>query len=73
MKTSDYNPSPLEIRFASILKDLREEISAKMDGLRIYKVEDDLKQDNPTVQFHLEDGDGDLHHIVIKIIQRPDH
>ena len=72
MKTSDYNPSPLEIRFANTLRELKDEINNKMDGFRIFKIEDDLKKDNPTVHFSLEDKDGDLHQLVVKVIQRPD-
>jgi len=47
MKTSDYNPSLLEIRFAHTLKSLIGEINSKMDGFTIFRAEDDLKQDNP--------------------------
>jgi hypothetical protein len=72
MKTSNYNPSPLEVRFATILSGLMEEMNRQLDGFEIYRVEHNINVDNPTVQFLIADKDGDKHQVVLKIIQRPD-
>ena len=72
MKTSNYNPSPLEVRFATILKDMKDELNHQLDGFEIYRIENNINEDNPTVQFHLADKDGDRHQIILKVIQRPD-
>jgi len=72
MKTSNYNPSVLEVRFTQILREMQEEINARMDGLKIYRVEDHPERDNPDLHFHIEDSDGDRHVLVLKVIQKPD-
>ena len=72
MKTSNYNPSPLEVRFAMVLANMKEELNQQLDGFEIYRIENNLNVDNPTVQFLLADQDGDKHQIVLKVIQRPD-
>jgi penicillin V acylase-like amidase (Ntn superfamily) len=72
MKTSNYNPSILEVRLALILKEMREEINARMDGFKIFKIEDHPDKDNPDLHFHIEDSDGDRHVLVLKLIQKPD-
>jgi hypothetical protein len=72
MKTSTYNPSPLEVDFANALYILREEIEKHLLNNKIVSVENHLGKDNPTVKFNLMDSDGDPHEIVVRIIQIPD-
>ena len=72
MKTSSYNPSPLEIDFANALHILREEIQKHLLNNQITQVENHLGKDNPMVKFNLVDSDGDPHEIVVRIIQIPD-
>jgi hypothetical protein len=72
MKTSTYNPSPLEVDFANALFILQEQIQQHLHDNEVVNVESDIRQDNPTVKFKLLDKDGDPHEIVIRIIQIPD-
>jgi hypothetical protein len=72
MKTSTYNPSPLEVDFANALFILQEQIQKHLHDNEVIHVETDLALDNPTVKFRLLDKDGDPHEIVIRIIQIPD-
>jgi hypothetical protein len=72
MKTSTYNPSPLEVDFANALYILQKEVEKHLQGNQITKVETFLKRDNPMVRFNLVDKDGDPHEIVVRIIQIPD-
>jgi hypothetical protein len=72
MKTTSYNPSPLEVDFANALFILQKEIQKHLQDNEIIHVEPNLKRDNPTVTFNLLDKDGDPHEIVIRIVQIPD-
>lgn len=72
MITKDYNPSPLEVRFVDILCDLKHEISKKLDNFELLKIENNKQLDNPTIDFHLKDVDGDEHEVIVKVIQKPD-
>lgn len=72
MKTSTYNPSPLEVDFANALYILQKEIEKHLQGNSVTNVETQLKRDNPMVRFSLVDKDGDPHEIVVRIIQIPD-
>ena len=72
MKTSTYNPSPLEVDFANALYILQKEIEKHLQDNQIVKVETQLKRDNPLVKFNLVDKEGDPHEIVVRIIQIPD-
>jgi len=72
MKTSTYNPSPLETDFASALVALQNELEKKLPGNQIIHVETQIKKDNPMVKFSLLDKDGDPHEVVIRVIQIPD-
>ena len=72
MKTSTYNPSPLEIDFANALQILKEQIEKHLLHNQITHVENHLGKDNPMVKFSLVDSDGDPHEIVVRIIQIPD-
>ena len=72
MKTITYNPSPLEVEFASILSGLKEAIDEKLSNADIVEIDNHSKDDNPSLRFHLIDRDGDPHEVVLKIIQKPD-
>jgi len=72
MKTTIYNPSPLETQIANALIGLQKEIEKNLKDLTISQASADLTQDNPSVKFNLIDKDGDHHEIIIKIVQIPD-
>ena len=72
MKTSSYNPSPLEVDMANALVILQNELVKHLQDCDIVSVEPNLKRDNPTVKFRLVDKDGDPHEIMIRIVQIPD-
>lgn len=73
MRTRFYNPSKLEVNFARAVKDLTEQLEKKLDeGERVINTESIHNTDNPMVIFKLEDKEGDLHEVVVQIIQRPD-
>lgn len=72
MKTSTYNPSPIEVDFANALYLLQKEIEKHLQDNEIVHVESNIKKDNPMVKFNLLDKDGDPHEIVVRIIQIPD-
>jgi len=72
MKTSAYNPSPLEVDFANALYVLQKELEKHLHDNQIINVESQIRRDNPMVRFSLLDKDGDPHEVVIRIIQIPD-
>jgi len=72
MKTTSYNPSPIEVEFANILNQLQDKIGAQLSSNDVIKVENKIQEDNPVVKFYLLDSDGDPHEVVLKIIQTPD-
>jgi len=72
MKTTSYNPSPLEVDFANALSQLQQEIGKHLNENRVVNVECNVKRDNPMVKFSLIDKDGDPHDVVIRIVQIPD-
>lgn len=72
MKTSSYNPSPLEVDFANALYILQEQLENHLQGNKVVKVESNIQRDNPMIKFSLLDEDGDPHEVVIRIIQIPD-
>lgn len=72
MKTTSYNPSPLEVDMANALLILQGEIEKHMQDNKIVHAESDLKKDNPSIKFNLLDKDGDPHELVVKIVQIPD-
>ena len=72
MKTTTYNPSPLEIEFTDILESLKDQIAAKLNGNQIISFEKNTNVDNPLVRITLEDSEGDKHMVILKIIQKPD-
>jgi hypothetical protein len=72
MKTTIYNPSPLETELANALVTLQKEIEKNLKNKTISNVSADLSQDNPSVKLNLVDNDGDHHEIIVKIVQIPD-
>ncbi|MBL7844743.1 MAG: hypothetical protein KF846_01530 [Cyclobacteriaceae bacterium] len=72
MKTSTYNPSPLEVDFANALFILQKELEKHLQDNHIVNVETQLNRDNPSVKFSLLDKDGDPHEVVLRVIQIPD-
>ncbi|MBS1507798.1 MAG: hypothetical protein JSS79_14240 [Bacteroidetes bacterium] len=72
MKTSSYNPSPLEVDMANALFILQKEIQKHLQDNEIIHVETSITRDNPMVKFNLLDKDGDPHEIVVRIVQIPD-
>ncbi len=72
MKTTIYNPSPIETEIANALINLQDEIGKHLKDKKISHISADLSQDNPSLKLNIVDGDGDHHEIVIKIVQIPD-
>jgi hypothetical protein len=72
MKTSSYNPSPLEVDMANALFILQKEIEKHLQDNQIIQVQTNINRDNPMVKFNLLDKDGDPHEIVVRIVQIPD-
>ena len=72
MKTMTYNPSPLEVEFANIIEELRDQIEEKLNGNKIISIDKNSNVDNPLVRITLKDGEGDQHMLILKIIQKPD-
>jgi hypothetical protein len=72
MKTSSYNPSPLEVDMANALFLVQKEIEKHLQDNQIVHVEMNINRDNPMVKFNLLDKDGDPHEIVVRIVQIPD-
>ncbi len=72
MKTSSYNPSPLEVDLANALFILQKEIEKHLQDNQVVHVETNINRDNPMVKFNLLDKDGDPHEIVVRIVQIPD-
>lgn len=72
MKTTAYNPSPLEVDFANALFILQKEIQKHLQHNQVVNVETNMNRDNPMVKFSLLDKDGDPHEVVVRIVQIPD-
>ncbi len=72
MKTTIYNPSPIETEIADVLVGLKKEIESQLKDKRISQISSDLSKDNPSINVEVIDKDGDRHEIVIKIVQIPD-
>ena len=53
MKTTTYNPSPLEVDFANALHILQEQIQKHLQDNKIVNVESNLNRDNPMVKFSI--------------------
>ncbi len=72
MKTTNYNPSTLEIDLANALVIMHKELEKHLHGTQIIKADPNINRDNPTIKLTLSDKDGDLHDVVIRIVQLPD-
>lgn len=72
MKTTQYNPSPLEVEIAQALTKLQSQLDAQLSTNKIIGIDNKITEDNPLVRIHLKDKDGDEHEVVLKIIQKPD-
>lgn len=72
MKTKNYNPSPLEVEITNIIFEIKDEISARLDGSEITEVIKDIDSDNPDLIIRTKDKDGDKHEFMLRIIQKPD-
>lgn len=72
MKTTSYNPSPIEVDLANALCVLQKDIEKNLAHNSITNVEAHLNGDNPLIKFSLVDKDGDPHEVVVRIIQTPD-
>ena len=72
MKTDKYNPSSLELDLANALVILEKEIEKHLQNNKIVRIDPDLSSNNPTVNITLEDSDGDIHELIIRIFQVPD-
>lgn len=72
MITKDYNPSPIEVRFTEVLCDLKKEINDKLINMDVINIDNNTQLDNPTIDFRLRDDDGDIHEVILKVIQKPD-
>jgi hypothetical protein len=70
MKTSTFNPSPIELEFAQAITDLQTEIQKKIKSNKIIDIQNNYNSDNPTLTFKLEDSEGDRHELVMRFIQR---
>ncbi|MDZ7646483.1 MAG: hypothetical protein U5K54_04510 [Cytophagales bacterium] len=58
MKTTSYNPSPLEVDFANALTILQKEIEKHLQNNQITHIEPNMTRDNPMVKFSLIDKEG---------------
>ncbi|WP_242919430.1 hypothetical protein [Pontibacter liquoris] len=73
MRTTHYNPSKLEVDFAKAIEALAPQLLTKLDpGEEVINIEAVHDCDNPRVIYKLKDKEGDLHEVVVQIIQRPD-
>ena len=73
MKTKFYNPSSLEVNFAKAFQDLAQQLEDRLDSGKLIHITPIHDADNPMVIYKLKDEEGDLHEVVVQIIQRPDH
>lgn len=72
MKTTSYNPSPLEVEFAKAIEENIETIAKRLSNLKITRIDNKIDTDNPALRIHILDEDGDKHLLTIKLIQKPD-
>ena len=74
MRTTYYNPSRLEVDFAKAIEDLAPQLETRLgEGERVVDILAEHDADNPMVTYKLKDKEGDIHEVVVQIIQRPDH
>jgi hypothetical protein len=72
MRTIDYNPSPLEVEIAKIIAEMQPQIESRINGITITGLESQLNLDNPRLRFTLKDKDGDMHKVVVQVVQTMD-
>jgi hypothetical protein len=72
MRTTHYNPSTLEVDFAKAFKELAPQLESKLGSGEVIDIISRYDIDNPIVIYKVKDKEGDLHEIVVQIIQRPD-
>jgi hypothetical protein len=72
MKTTQYNPSPLELNLAAAFQKLKEQLQAHLPDNKILDIVALPESDNPVLLYTLEDQQGDKHELVVQFIQRPD-
>ncbi|MBC5773263.1 hypothetical protein H8S95_04235 [Pontibacter sp. KCTC 32443] len=73
MRTLHYNPSTLEVDFAKAFHELSPQLENKINKAQVIEIKADHTMDNPQLTFRLKDNEGDMHEIVVQIIQRPDN
>ncbi len=69
MKTTTYNPSPLEVKITNCIGENKEELNRKINGWSITHIEQKIDADNPALRIHVKDDDGDEHLLVINLMQ----
>ncbi len=73
MKTLNYNPSIFEVKLAKAIMACSKQLQAQLgEDIQIIDSVEHFQLDNPMITLHLKDEDGDIHQLVIKVIQRPD-
>lgn len=72
MKTEYYNPSKLELDLAKAITALAPHLSDHLPETEIITIQPSYSSDNLFLVFKLKDADGDLHEVVLQLIQRPD-
>lgn len=73
MRTVNYNPSSLEVDFAKAFHELSPQIENRLGYGQVVQVKAEHNIDNPQLTFRIQDKEGDMHEVVVQIIQRPDH
>lgn len=73
MRTVNYNPSLLEVDFAKAFHELSPQIENRLSHGQVVQVKAEHAIDNPQLTFRIQDKEGDMHEVVVQIIQRPDH
>jgi hypothetical protein len=72
MRTLHYNPSKLEVDFAKAFEGFAPELESKLTNAKVVETTSEYDIDNPKVTYKLKDKEGDMHEIVVQVIQRPD-
>ncbi len=72
MKTTDYNPSPLEVELLKLLKEKLSGNDWEFSGGKRQEIISNTDIDNPHIILKTIDGEGDEHHFTIQVIQKPD-
>ena len=72
MKTTHFNPSPLESELANAIEKVKGEIEKHITDNKIIEVRVNDLADNPSIKMTTEDKDGDQHMFTLRIIQKPE-